>query len=62
MPGHIKLGKPGEPDPDPSPHSIVKEMSYILKEVPVEQCSTQITSHRVHIGKKNAAVHLSFCI
>ena len=27
-------------------------MSYILKEVPVEQCSTQITSHRVHIGKE----------
>jgi len=23
MPGHIKLGKPGEPDPDPSPYLIV---------------------------------------
>jgi len=23
MPGHVKLGKPGEPDPDPSPYLIV---------------------------------------
>ena len=23
MPGHIKLGKPGEPDPDPSPYLVV---------------------------------------
>ena len=23
MPGHVKLGKPGEPDPDPSPYLII---------------------------------------
>lgn len=23
MPGHIKLGKPGEPDPDPMPYLVV---------------------------------------
>ena len=23
MPGHVKLGKPGEPDPDPAPYLIV---------------------------------------
>ena len=23
MPGHVKLGKPGEPDPDPSPYLVV---------------------------------------
>ena len=23
MPGHIKLGKPGEPDPDPAPYLVV---------------------------------------
>ena len=23
MPGHVKLGKPGEPDPDPEPYLVV---------------------------------------
>jgi hypothetical protein len=23
MPGHVKLGKPGEPDPDPSPYLVI---------------------------------------
>ncbi len=23
MPGHVKLGKPGEPDPDPAPYLII---------------------------------------
>ncbi|QQP40701.1 Myosin heavy chain 1, partial [Caligus rogercresseyi] len=23
MPGHVKLGKPGEPDPDPEPYLII---------------------------------------
>ena len=23
MPGHVKLGKPGEPDPDPTPYLVV---------------------------------------
>lgn len=23
MPGHVKLGKPGEPDPDPTPYLVI---------------------------------------
>jgi hypothetical protein len=26
MPGHIKLGKPGEPDPDPTPYLVSRKI------------------------------------
>ena len=41
MPGHVKLGKTGEPDPDPSPYLVVsmemkREHMVITKDVSLE--------------------------